>query len=188
MFHLPIEFTGSVTAGPCQDGTTERFNTNRFASSHIGFHSIYSIIFVYVAVASIPISISSIQYRQCPVREMSGESEGTTRSHEHTSETSQSSSQPSQTMHIVEPLPQLHTPHRKRRLILITGVVLATLDLCCLPITYYYALKFDTSLSLQEGAKKPLPISNLTHRVPSFCCHYWRLRPAKLHALFLPIS
>lgn len=29
----------------------------------------------------------------------------------------------------------LHTPHKKRRLILSVGVVLATLDLCCLPIT-----------------------------------------------------
>ncbi|KAF4636346.1 hypothetical protein G7Y89_g1735 [Cudoniella acicularis] len=59
-------------------------------------------------------------------------------------------SQPSQAMAVIEPLPELHTPHRKRRLILWVGVVLATLDLCCLPITYYYALKFGTHLSLQD--------------------------------------
>lgn len=52
---------------------------------------------------------------------------------------------------MVEPLPELHTPHRRRKLILIIGVILAILDLCCLPITYYYALNFDTNLSLQDG-------------------------------------
>ncbi|KAF8864933.1 hypothetical protein BDZ45DRAFT_736569 [Acephala macrosclerotiorum] len=51
---------------------------------------------------------------------------------------------------MVEPLPELHTPHRRRKLILIIGVILAILDLCCLPITYYYALNFDTNLSLQD--------------------------------------
>jgi hypothetical protein len=45
--------------------------------------------------------------------------------------------QPSRTsMSMAAPgLAGLHTPHRKRRLILFIGVVLATLDLCCLPIT-----------------------------------------------------
>lgn len=57
----------------------------------------------------------------------------------------------SQTTSVFEPLPQLHTPHKKRRTILWAGVALAVLDLCCLPITYFYALKFGTSLSLQEG-------------------------------------
>ena len=61
------------------------------------------------------------------------------------------STPPSQTMSLVEPLPALHTPHRKRKTILMVGLVLATLDLCCLPITYYYALKFDTSLNVQDG-------------------------------------
>jgi hypothetical protein len=50
-----------------------------------------------------------------------------------------------------EPLPHLHTPHRKRKFIIIFGVAAVTLDLAGLPITYYYALKFDTNLSLQEG-------------------------------------
>jgi hypothetical protein len=59
--------------------------------------------------------------------------------------------QPSESMGTIEPLPTLHTPHRRRKPILIVGVVLATLDLCCLPITYYYALKFDTSLNTQDG-------------------------------------
>jgi len=44
---------------------------------------------------------------------------------------------PSRTsMSMIAPgLAGLHTPHKKRRLILGVGVVLATLDLCCLPIT-----------------------------------------------------
>jgi len=58
-------------------------------------------------------------------------------------------SQISQTMSLVEPLPGLHTPHRRRSLILWGGVALAMLDLCWLPIIYYYAFKF-TSLDLQE--------------------------------------
>ncbi|KAH6674454.1 hypothetical protein B0J14DRAFT_653750 [Halenospora varia] len=59
-------------------------------------------------------------------------------------------SQPSQAMTLVEPLPELHTPHRRRRIILWVGVALATLDLCVLPITYYYAFKFGTNLSVQD--------------------------------------
>ncbi len=54
-----------------------------------------------------------------------------------------------------EPLPVLHTPHRKRKLKLLIGVIFVTLDLACLPIVYYYALYFGTSLSLQDGKKKP---------------------------------
>lgn len=48
-------------------------------------------------------------------------------------------------------LESLHRPHKWRTTILIVGLVGAVLDLCCLPITYYYALKFDTGLTLQEG-------------------------------------
>jgi hypothetical protein len=44
---------------------------------------------------------------------------------------------PSQSISMaVEPLQDLHTPHRRRRLILVVGILLATMDLCCLPITY----------------------------------------------------
>ena len=44
---------------------------------------------------------------------------------------------PSQTTSVVvEPLQDLHTPHKRRRLILVIGVIGATMDLCCLPITY----------------------------------------------------
>ncbi|PQE17249.1 hypothetical protein CJF31_00005640 [Rutstroemia sp. NJR-2017a BVV2] len=50
-----------------------------------------------------------------------------------------------------EPLPPLHTPHRRRQTIMWVGLVLITLDLCCLPITYYYALNFGTSLPLQDS-------------------------------------
>lgn len=64
-------------------------------------------------------------------------------------------SQPSQAMTLVEPLPELHTPHRRRRIILWVGVALATLDLCVLPITYYYAFKFGTNLSVQDSMSIP---------------------------------
>jgi len=77
---------------------------------------------------------------------MSAESERTAGNDEQKSETSRRS----QATSMSEPLPELHTPHRRRRLILAAGVVLALLDLCCLPITYYYALKFDTNLSVQD--------------------------------------
>jgi len=38
---------------------------------------------------------------------------------------------------------------------MLAGVVLVALDLCCLPITYYYALNFDTNLSLQDSMIVP---------------------------------
>ncbi len=66
----------------------------------------------------------------------------------------------SQTMSTFEPLPELHTPHKKRKTILWLGVVLAVLDLCCLPITYYYALNFDTNLKLQDGTVMSLYFIN----------------------------
>lgn len=69
-------------------------------------------------------------------------------------------SEASHSMNAFEPLPELHTPHKRRRLILWAGIVLAILDLCCLPITYYYALKFDTSLSLQDGREHLLHMVN----------------------------
>jgi hypothetical protein len=63
------------------------------------------------------------------------------------------SSQPSQAMSLgmSEPLPDLHLSHRKRNIKLLIGLVLAILDLCCLPITYFYALNFDTNLNLQDS-------------------------------------
>ena len=60
-----------------------------------------------------------------------------------------------------EPLPPLHTPHRRRRLLLWSGVIILTLDLCYLPITYYYALKFGTSLSLQDSMSSTALVSLL---------------------------
>lgn len=47
--------------------------------------------------------------------------------------------------------PPLHTPHNKRKKLFFFGVVVALLDLCLLPMTYYYALVFDTNLSVQDG-------------------------------------
>jgi len=64
-------------------------------------------------------------------------------------EPSDGSSQ-SQTMTVEDGLPSLHTPHRRRRLIIGIGIVLLTLDLCFCPITYYYALKFGTNLGMQD--------------------------------------
>ncbi|KAM3074665.1 hypothetical protein ACMFMG_008093 [Clarireedia jacksonii] len=54
-----------------------------------------------------------------------------------------------------DPLPPLHTPHRRRQTIMWVGLVLITLDLCCLPITYYYALNFGTRLPLQDSEVTP---------------------------------
>jgi len=51
---------------------------------------------------------------------------------------------------IAQRLAPLHIPHRRRRIIQVCGLLLVTLDLCVLPITYYYALKFGTSLKLQD--------------------------------------
>ncbi|KAF7905436.1 uncharacterized protein EAF01_005957 [Botrytis porri] len=57
---------------------------------------------------------------------------------------------PSQTFGLREPLPPLHTPHRRRKTILWVGLIIVTLDLACLPITYYYALSFGTNIELQD--------------------------------------
>ncbi|RDW91253.1 hypothetical protein BP5796_02418 [Coleophoma crateriformis] len=54
------------------------------------------------------------------------------------------------TSRVNEPLPPLHTPHRKRITKLTIGLLLCTLDLCVLPMVYYYAFKYGTNLSLQK--------------------------------------
>jgi len=45
--------------------------------------------------------------------------------------------------------PALHTPHKRRITLMTIGLLVATLDLSFLPITYFYALHFGTSLNLQ---------------------------------------
>jgi hypothetical protein len=55
---------------------------------------------------------------------------------------------------ILEP-PGLHTPHKRRRMVLIVGLVVAAMDLCCLPITYFYALNFGTNLNRQDSRISP---------------------------------
>ena len=50
--------------------------------------------------------------------------------------------------------PPLQTPHPKRKITLWVGVFVATMDLCVLPIVYYYALRYGTSLSLQDSEFK----------------------------------
>jgi len=47
-------------------------------------------------------------------------------------------------------LPRLQRPHKRRKLLLLIGVTLITLDLCVLPIVYFYALRFGTNLNLQD--------------------------------------
>jgi hypothetical protein len=78
---------------------------------------------------------------------MSEDSQRTVQSDEPTSE----STKLSQPMSMAEPLPKQHTPYRKRKFKLGLGIVIATLDLCCKPTTYFYALNFDTNLSIQDG-------------------------------------
>lgn len=45
--------------------------------------------------------------------------------------------------------PALHTPHKRRITLMTIGLLIATLDLSFLPITYFYALHFGTDLNLQ---------------------------------------
>lgn len=45
--------------------------------------------------------------------------------------------------------PPLHTPHKRRITLMVVGIIVATLDLSFLPITYFYALKYGTALKLQ---------------------------------------
>ena len=84
--------------------------------------------------------------------------------------------QTSESMAVMEPLPALHTPHKKRRTILVAGVVLATLDLCCLPITYFYALNFDTNLNLQDGILHVFDFP----RYPAYKLQYSRSSPVSM--------
>jgi hypothetical protein len=48
-------------------------------------------------------------------------------------------------------LPLLPPPSRNRKILLVIGLVLASLDLCILPITYFYSLTFRAKLSRQTG-------------------------------------
>ncbi|ATZ49419.1 hypothetical protein BCIN_04g05720 [Botrytis cinerea B05.10] len=68
----------------------------------------------------------------------------------HNLQTPSENSTPSQIFGLREPLPPLHTPHRRRKTILWVGLIIVTLDLACLPITYYYALSFGTDIALQD--------------------------------------
>lgn len=65
------------------------------------------------------------------------------------------SSRPSHTINFTEPLPELHTPHKRRQMIIWIGVSLVIIDLCALPISYYYAFKFGTKLSMQDSMYLP---------------------------------
>jgi len=76
----------------------------------------------------------------------------------------------SRRMRLAARLAPLHTPHRRRKFILFAGVTLVTLDLCALPITYYYALKFGTNLKLQDI----FAIITAVYGMMSFTHYSWR--------------
>jgi len=99
-------------------------------------------------------------------------------------------SQFSQITGMIEGLPELHMPRRKRILLLFAGIGLAILDLGCLPLTYYYALKFDTKLSLQismsKGARAIVPV--LADTLCSFRRHNGSLWFSELLTLWPPVT
>ncbi|KAH8821062.1 hypothetical protein F5884DRAFT_650949, partial [Xylogone sp. PMI_703] len=76
----------------------------------------------------------------------------------------------SQRMRLAARLAPLHTPHRRRKILLFTGLVLVALDLCFLPITYYYALKFGTNLKLQDI----FAVITAVYGMISFTHYAWR--------------
>jgi hypothetical protein len=47
--------------------------------------------------------------------------------------------------------PALPSPSKTREILLGIGLFLAALDLCILPITFYYSLTYGSSLSKQDG-------------------------------------
>ncbi|KAG9238088.1 hypothetical protein BJ875DRAFT_451917 [Amylocarpus encephaloides] len=69
---------------------------------------------------------------------------------ENTESGSHGEPRPTHTLDVAEPLPELHTPHRRRRMIIWIGVTVVIIDLCALPIAYYYAFEFGTNLTTQD--------------------------------------
>jgi len=61
-------------------------------------------------------------------------------------------------------LPSLPPPTRNRKILLVIGLVLASLDLCMLPITYFYSLTFGAKLSRQTGMDK-MQTNTLQHKL-----------------------
>src|SRR5271163_36 len=55
--------------------------------------------------------------------------------------------------HLPPPLP---APTKTRKALLVIGFVLATLDLCILPITYFYTLSYRSRLTQQYGRERIL--------------------------------
>jgi hypothetical protein len=47
--------------------------------------------------------------------------------------------------------PSFPAINKTRKVLLVIGIVLAILDLCILPITYFYALTYGSSLTRQYG-------------------------------------
>jgi hypothetical protein len=82
----------------------------------------------------------------------------------HNLQTPSENSTPSQIFGLREPLPPLHTPHRRRKTILWVGLIIVTLDLACLPITYYYALSFGTDIALQDSKTLFSSLYKMFHR------------------------
>ena len=71
-------------------------------------------------------------------------------------------------------LPSLPSPTKKRKIILIIGVVLTIFDLCILPIIYFYVLTYHTSLTPQYGKCRSSPPSLLlVQRTSIYCLIYF---------------
>lgn len=99
------------------------------------------------------------------------------------------SSRPSHTINFAEPLPELHTPHKRRQRIILIGVTLVIVDLCALPIAYYYAFKFGTKLSMQDSMLSPSYCAGKS--VLTWCSiwyHYRNIRLDQFRALLLQIT
>lgn len=97
-------------------------------------------------------------------------------------------SETSHSLNIFEPLPELSRPHRRRKIILWLGVALAVLDLCILPMTYFYALKYGTSLSLQDSMYPFCQTRSPVLMRTSIRCNNGSIRYAKLWALWSSIT
>ena len=58
-------------------------------------------------------------------------------------------------------LPALPSLTRNRKILLMIGLTLASLDLCMLPITYFYSLTFGAKLSRQTGMTRRKPAHSI---------------------------
>ncbi len=50
-------------------------------------------------------------------------------------------------------LPELPAPSKLRKNLLVIGLIVASLDLCILPITYFYSLTYGTKFKRRTGMR-----------------------------------